>query len=123
MEILEDDGYGGTDSGTKVYYFIQGKRSIELEAVVNVICAQPKKYDKYFYATLSYLGQMITKEDSTMNSVSTAKTGSLPVKPKATHFMEKIGCKKYLKTVLDSMSREQYMQVKYYVNNKASSPW
>ena len=40
MESLVDYGYNGMDNGTKVCRFVQGIKSTELEAVVNVFWAQ-----------------------------------------------------------------------------------
>ena len=39
MEGLTDYGYSGKDNGTKVYHFLQGIKSPELELAVNVIQA------------------------------------------------------------------------------------
>ena len=61
-ESLTDYGYIGMDNGTKVCHFLQDIKSPELEAVVNVVCAQPEKYGTDFDAVLSYLCQMVTKK-------------------------------------------------------------
>ena len=50
------------DNGTTVCYLLQGIKSPELEAAVNVVYSQPEKYVTDFNATMSYLGQMITKK-------------------------------------------------------------
>ena len=62
IESLTDYGYIGMDNGTKVCHFLQDIKSPELEAVVNVVCAQPEKYGTDFDAVLSYLCQMVTKK-------------------------------------------------------------
>ena len=43
MDSLADHGYSGIDDGIKVHHFLQGIKSTELEAEVNVVWAQPKK--------------------------------------------------------------------------------
>ena len=43
MESLTDYGYSGMDDSTKVHHFLQGIKSPQLEAAVNVVCAQPEK--------------------------------------------------------------------------------
>ena len=58
IEHLVDHGYSGMDKGTKVHQFLEEIKSTELEAVVTVVWAQPKKYGKDFDATESYLDQM-----------------------------------------------------------------
>ena len=66
MESLTDYGYSGMENGTKVHHFLQDIESPELEAVVNVVQAQPEKYGTDFDATMSYLGQMVLKKSLTM---------------------------------------------------------
>ena len=44
MESLVDHSYGSIDNGIKVYHSLQGAKSTELEAVFNMIKAQPEKY-------------------------------------------------------------------------------
>ena len=74
MESLTDFGYSGVDNCIKVHLFLQGIKSIELEAVVNVVQAQSGKYCMDFDATASYLGQMVMKEDPSMQYVNITKT-------------------------------------------------
>ena len=85
------------NNGTKVSHFLQGIKSPELEAVVNIVSTQPKKYGTDFNVTVSYLGQMVTKNDLILQSVWIAKTGSQPVRPKVMVFTGKVECKKYPK--------------------------
>ena len=66
-----------------------------MEAIINVVQAQPERYGKDFDATMSYLGQMITKEGNAMQSICVAKTESKVAKPKVAAFMGKIECNKY----------------------------
>ena len=66
MESLTDYGYSGMDYGTKVCHFLQGVKSSELDAAVNVFCTQPEKYGTGFVATMSYLSQMIATKDLIM---------------------------------------------------------
>ena len=98
------------DNGTKVHYFLQGIKSTELEAVVNVVCAQPKKYGMDFDTTMSYLGQVVTKKVLIMQSVHIAKTRSQPVWPKVAAFTGKTKGKKHPKAVWNSMTKEKQMQ-------------
>ena len=76
MKSLKDYGYSGMDNGTKVRHFLQGTKSPELEAVVNVVLAQPEKYGTDFDTTMSYLGQMDMKKSLVMQSVCITKTVS-----------------------------------------------
>ena len=99
MESLTDYGYSGIDKGTNVHHFLKGIKSIELEVAVNAILAQPEKYGKNFYTTLSYLGQMVRTKCYTMQSVHIAMTRSQPAKPKVAALRGKIVCKKYPKAV------------------------
>ena len=78
------------DNGTKVCHFLQGIKSPELEAAVNVVCTQPEKYGTDFDATVSYLDQMVTKK---------GKIGSQMVRPKVAALTGKVECKKYPKAV------------------------
>ena len=55
-ESLAGHGYIGIGHGTNISHFIQGTKSTELEAAVNVVSVQQEKYNKVFDATLSYLG-------------------------------------------------------------------
>ena len=61
VESLIDHGYSGNDNGAKVCHFLQEIGSIELEAVVSVVWAQPKEYDNDLDATVSYFGQVVMK--------------------------------------------------------------
>ena len=112
MESLTDYGYSCIDNGTKVHHFLQGIKSSELEAAINVVCAQLEKYGTDFDAVVSYLSQMVTKKGLIVQSVWIATTGSQPVRLKVVAFMGKVECKKYLKAVWNSMTREQEMQVR-----------
>ena len=87
------------DKGTKVYHFLQDIKSIEFDAAVNVVCAQPEKYGKDFDVTLNHLGQMATKNGCTMQLVCIAKTWSQPAITRVAAFMGKIEYKKYPMTV------------------------
>ena len=61
MENLADHGYSGIDNGTNSPIH-QGIKSTALEAVINVVWAQPEKYGHDFDPTVSYLCQMIMKK-------------------------------------------------------------
>ena len=78
MESVTHYGCSGMDNGTKVCHFLQGIKSPELEAVVNIVQAQPEKYGTDFDTTVSYLGQMVMKKSLTMQSVPIAETQSQP---------------------------------------------
>ena len=58
MESITDYGYNGMDNGTKICHFLQGIKSPELEAAVNVTRAQPEKYGTDFDIPMYYLGQL-----------------------------------------------------------------
>ena len=112
MESLTDYGYSGMDNGSKVCHFLQGIKSSELEAMVNVVHAQPEMYGTDFDVVVSYLGQMVTRKGLIMQSVQIATTKSQTVRHKVLAFMGKVECKKYPKAVWNSMTREQQMQVR-----------
>ena len=112
MENLIDYGYRRMDNGIKVCHFLQGIKITELEAAVNVVWTQPKKYGTDFNVTMYYLGQMVMKECASMQYVHIAKTESQWVKPKVAAFMGKIESNKYPKAVWNSMTKEQQMQVR-----------
>ena len=57
MESIADYGYSAI-----VCHFLQGIKSPESEAAVNVVCTQPEKYGTDFDAAVSYLGQKGCKE-------------------------------------------------------------
>ena len=76
IESITDYGYSGMDNGTKVCHFLQGIKSTELVAAVNVVWAQPEMYGMDLSTTMSFLGQMVTKKVLTMQSVHTRKTRS-----------------------------------------------
>ena len=97
------------NNGTKVHHFLQGIKSPQLEAVVNVVQAQPKKYGTDFDAAMFYLGQMVMKKSLIMQSLCNAMTRSQPVRPKVAAFLGKIKCKKYPKAVWNFMTKEQQM--------------
>ena len=63
-------------------YFLEGIKSTELKAVVNVVWAQPEKYGTHFDETASYLGQMVTKKGLSMQYIHILRTRSQMVKPK-----------------------------------------
>ena len=112
MESLTDYGYSRMDNGSKVYHFLQGVKNTELEAAVNVVWAQPEKYGTDLDTTMSYMGQMVTKNSILMQSVHIAETGCQLVKLKVVTFMGKMDCKKYPKAVWNFMPKEQQMQVR-----------
>ena len=87
IESLTGYGYIWIDNGTDVCHFLQGIKSTELETTANVVQVQPEKCDADFDVTVSYLGLMIMKKGSTMQSVYIAKTMSKPVKPKVVDFI------------------------------------
>ena len=95
MESLTDYGYSGMDNGIKVRHFLQGIKSPEFEAVVNVVCAQLEKYDMDFDAVVFYLGQMVTKKGLIIQSGHIATTRSQPVRPKVAAFTGRVECDKY----------------------------
>ena len=66
MKTLTDYECSGIDNSTKVCHFLQGIKSPELEAVVNVVHAQSEKFGKDFDATVSYLGQLVMKRSLVM---------------------------------------------------------
>ena len=76
MESLADHGYSDIDFGIKVGPFLQGIKSTESEAAVNVVQAQPEESGEDFDGTMPYLGQMVTHNCYNMHSVHIAKTGS-----------------------------------------------
>ena len=98
-------------SGIKVCHFLQFIKSPDFEAVVNVVCAQPKKYGTDFDATMSYLSHMVMKKSLIVQLCRIAKIGSPPVRFKVAAFIWKVECKKLPKAVLNSMTKEQQMQV------------
>ena len=122
MESLTDYGYSGMNNGTKVGHFLQGIKSIELKAAVNVVWAQPKKYETDFDATVSYLGQMVIKKSLIMQSVHIAKTGIQVVRPKVAAFTGKVECKKYPKAVWNSMTKKQQMQIRKLHEQQGTKP-
>ena len=115
-------GYSGMDNDTKVHHFLQDIKSTELEAAVNVVWAQPEKYGVDFDATVSYLGQMVTKKSLVMQSVCIAKTGRQLVKPKVVAFTRKVECKKYIKKVWNSITKVQQMQVHMLCKQQGMKP-
>ena len=62
MQNLKDHGWSGIDNDTNVCHFLQGVKSSELEADINVIKAKLEKYSKDFSSKVSYLGQMVTNK-------------------------------------------------------------
>ena len=109
------------DNGTKLH-FLEGIKIPELEAAVNVVWAQQEKYGTDFDANMPYLGQMVMKKCLIMQPAHITKTGSQPVRPKVSAFMGKIGCKKYPKAVLNSMTKEQQMQVHKLCGQQGTKP-
>ena len=93
MESLTDYGYIVMNNGTKVCHFLQGIKSIELEA--NFVWAQSQNYGTDFDATVSYLGQTVMKKGPSMQPINIARTESQPAKPKVAAFTGKVECKKY----------------------------
>ena len=85
--------------------------STKFEEAVNVVWAQLEMCGMDFDATMFYLGQVVTKKTLVMQSVRIAKTGSQLVRPKVVVYMRKIACKKDSKAALNSMTKEQQMQV------------
>ena len=110
------------DSGTKVCHFLKEIKRTELEAAVNVAWTQPEKYCTDFDTTVSYLGQRVTKKWTTMKSISTAKAGSQPVKPKVAACTWKIECMMYPKAIWNSMITEQHMQVRKWHEQQGIKP-
>ena len=82
MESLTDYSYSGIDNHTKVCHFLQGIKSTEMEAAINVVRDQPENYGMDFDATVSYLGQMVMKKKPSIESVCIAKARSQMVRPK-----------------------------------------
>ena len=89
MESITDHDYCGMDNYTKICHFLQSIKRSEFEAVVNVFQAQPEPFGMNFDATVSYLGQIVTKKSLVMQSVHIAKIRSQPVRPKVVVFMGK----------------------------------
>ena len=90
--------------------------------MVNVVQAQPEKYDMNFDMTLSNLGQMVTKKGYAMQFTCTAETGSQPVKPKVGSYTWKIECKKYPKADWNSMSRKKKIRVRKLCEQQCIKP-
>ena len=80
-----------------------------MEAVVNVVQAQPEKYCKYYDVMMSYMSKMVMKKGYNMQSLYFAKTGCKHAKPKVTR---KIECRNYPIAVWNSISQQQQMQVR-----------
>ena len=114
MESLRD-GYSRMDHCTKVCHFLQGIKNTELEAVVNIVCAQQKNY-------VSYLWQMVMKKGTSMQSIHIVRTRSQLVMAKVVAFMKKVEGKKYPKAVWKSMTKDQKMQVKKLCEQKGIKP-
>ena len=112
MGSLTDYGYSEMDNGTKVCHFFKGIKSTELEAVVNVVQAQPEKYGMDFNAIVSYLDQMVLKIGLSMQLFHIGKTQSQLVRHKVVAFSVKVECKKYPKAVSNSRIKGQQMQVR-----------
>ena len=89
MKRLKYYGYIGMNKGKRVCHFLQGIRCSELEAAVNVVLVQPEKYGTDFCKSVSYVGQMVMKKGSTMQSINIAKTRSQLVMPKVAVFRGK----------------------------------
>ena len=100
--------------------FSRELRSTELEEAINIVWVQPEKYDKDFDFIVTYLGLMVTMKGYNIQSVHVKKAKSQPAKRKVASFMKKIECKKYSKTVLNSMSRELQMQIRSCKNKHRS---
>ena len=83
-----------------------------MEAVLYVVWVQPERYGTAFNATVSYLGQMVTKKGPSIQSVHIVKTGSQPMRSKVMAFSGKVEFKKYPKAVWNSMTKEQQSQVR-----------
>ena len=93
MESLRDYGYSGMDDGIKVYHFLQGFKSTEFEAAINVVWSKQRIIKTDFDATISYLSQMITKKGASIQSVHISITRSQPGKPKVAALMKKENAK------------------------------
>ena len=89
MKSLTDYGYSDMDNGTKVFHFLQGIKSPELEATENDVCIQPRRYGTDFDDTMSYLGQTVTEMGLIMQSVCIVKNGNKLVMPKVAAFIRK----------------------------------
>ena len=59
---------------------LQGIKSTELKAVVNVVLSQLEKYGKDVDTLVFYLGQVVMKKCCNMQSVHIAMTRSQPLK-------------------------------------------
>ena len=122
MENLTDYGYSGMENCTMVCHFLQGIKSPELEAAVNVVGAQPEKYGTDFDTVVSYLGKMVPEKRLIILLVQIATTRSQLVRPKVATFMEKVECKKYPKAVRKSINREQQMQFRKLQEQQGIKP-
>ena len=122
MESLTDCGYSGIDNGTKACHFLQGIKSTELEAVVNIVQAQLEKYGTDFDATVPYLVQLVMEKSTSMQSVHIVRTRNQPVKRKVVAFMGIIECKNYPKAVWNSMTKEQQMHIKKLQEQQGIKP-
>ena len=65
MYSPKDYGYSGMDNCIKVHHFLLGIKSTEFDAVVNVVWAQPERYDADCKCVLS--GPFVTKKDLQCN--------------------------------------------------------
>ena len=92
------------DNGTKGCHLLQGIKSTDLEAAFNVVGAQLE----YCCALLRPNDQ---EEEPDCTICPNYKNQNQPVRPKVVAFTGKIECKKYPKTVWNSMTKEQQMQV------------
>ena len=74
IRSLTDYGYSGMDIGAKVHHFLQGIKSTELEAAVNVVWAQPEKYGTDFNVTVFSLGQTAMIKSTSIQSIVIVRT-------------------------------------------------
>ena len=56
MKSSIDYGYSGMDNSTQVCHILQGIKSPELEAAINIVCLQSEKHGTDVDANSSYLG-------------------------------------------------------------------
>ena len=65
MESLTDYGSSGMDNSTKVCHFLQGMKNTEMEAVVNVVWAQPENHEEeHNYAICPYCKEWKSASDA-----------------------------------------------------------
>ena len=76
LQSLANSGCSGNNNETNVHSFLQESKSTELEAAVNVVWVQPKKYTKYVDTMVPYPCQMVIMKGYNMQFVNIEKNRS-----------------------------------------------